>query len=76
MSIPSHLSTYLGQCGARYEICLHDHSRTSAQTARGAHVPPRQAGCLLAVIPADKTVMIGELGRMLHGHFCKPATTH
>jgi len=75
MSIPSHLSDYFGQRGARYELCLHEHTRTSAQTARSAHVPPGQlaksvileddTGCLMAVIPADQTVMVGELGRML-----------
>ena len=75
MSIPSHLSTYFGQRGARYEVCLHEHSRTSARTARSAHIAPSQlaksvllegeTGCVMAVIPADQTVMVGELGRML-----------
>jgi len=75
MSIPSHLSAYFDQRGARYEVCMHEHSRTSAQTAHSAHVPPSQlaksviledeTGCVMAVIPADQTVMIGELGRML-----------
>ncbi len=75
MSIPSHLSTYLDQRGARYEICAHEHSRTSAETARSAHVLPHQlaksviledeTGCVMAVIPADKTVMVGELARLL-----------
>ena len=75
MSIPSHLSSYLDQRGARYEICPHEHSRTSAETARSAHVLPHQlaksvvledeAGCLMAVIPADKTVMVGALARLL-----------
>jgi Ala-tRNA(Pro) deacylase len=76
MSIPSHLSTYFGQRGARYELCLHEHTHTSAQTARSAHVPPGllaksviledDTGCVMAVVPADHTVMVGELGRMLH----------
>ena len=75
MSIPSHLSNYLDQRGARYEICAHAHSRTSAETARSAHVQPNQlaksvileddAGCVMAVIPADKTVMVGGLARIL-----------
>lgn len=75
MSIPSPLSSYLDQRGTRYEICAHAYSRTSAETARSAHVPPNQlaksvvleddSGCLMAVIPADKTVMVGELARML-----------
>lgn len=75
MSIPSPLSSYLDQRGARYEICAHAYSRTSAETARSAHVPASQlaksvvleddSGYLMAVIPADKTVMVGELARML-----------
>jgi Ala-tRNA(Pro) deacylase len=75
MSIPSPLSTYFGQRGAHYEVCLHEHSHTSAQTARNAHVPPSllaksviledETGCVMAVIPADQTVMLRELGRML-----------
>ena len=75
MSIPSHLSSYLDQRGARYEVCTHEHSRTSAETARSARVPPGQlaksvileddTGCVMAVIPADKAVMVGEFARML-----------
>lgn len=75
MPIPSPLSSYLEQRGTRYDICPHAHSRTSAETARSAHVPPSQlaksvileddSGCLMAVIPADKTVMVGELARLL-----------
>jgi Ala-tRNA(Pro) deacylase len=75
MSIPSRLSSYLDQRGARYEICEHDHSRCSAETARTAHVLPNQlakaviveddAGCVMAVVPADKNVMLGQIARML-----------
>ena len=75
MSISSHLSSYLEQRGARYEICAHEHSRTSAETARSAHVRPNQLaksvileddqGCVMAVIPADKALMVGELARIL-----------
>ena len=75
MSIPSRLSSYLDQRGARYEICAHDPSRSSAQTARSAHVPPHQlakpviveddAGCVMVVLPADRNVKFGSLSRML-----------
>lgn len=75
MSIPTRLSSYLDQCGARYEIYAHDPSRSSAETARAAHVLPRQLaksvlledddGCVMAVLPADKTVQVGELAEML-----------
>jgi Ala-tRNA(Pro) deacylase len=75
MSIPAQLSRYLEQRGASYEVCAHIHSRSSAQTARTAHVPQQQlaksvvledeAGCVMAVIPADKMVMLGEIARLL-----------
>lgn len=75
MSIPSRLTHYLEQHGARYEVCAHDHSNTSAETARSAHLDPGQLaksvileddfGCVMAVVPADKTVMLGEVSRML-----------
>ncbi|MBT2302723.1 YbaK/EbsC family protein [Variovorax paradoxus] len=78
MSIPSHLSDYLDQRGTRYEICTHGHSRSSAETARSAHVPASQlaksviledeTGCVMAVVPADKMVMLGEFSRMLGRH--------
>jgi Ala-tRNA(Pro) deacylase len=64
MSIPSRLSSYLDQRGARYEICAHELSHSSAETARAAHVLPHQlaksvilevdTGCVMAVVPADK----------------------
>jgi len=75
MSIPTRLASYLGERGARYEICLHDHSRSSAESARTAHVPPHQlaksviveddAGCVMAVVPADRNVLLGQLSRLL-----------
>jgi Ala-tRNA(Pro) deacylase len=75
MSIPSRLSRYLDQQGASYEVCAHDHSRCSAKTARMAHVLPHQlaksvmledeAGCVMAVVPANRNVMLGQLCRML-----------
>lgn len=75
MSIPSNLATYLDQRGARYEVVAHAHSRTSAETARSANVMAchlaksvileDDAGYVMAVIPADKAVRVGELARML-----------
>ncbi|HET9643174.1 MAG TPA: YbaK/EbsC family protein, partial [Burkholderiaceae bacterium] len=62
MSIPSRLSTYLEQHGVHYELCAHPPSRSSAETARTAHVLPHQLaksvlleddqGYVLAVVPA------------------------
>ena len=75
MSMSPRLSRYLEQCGARYALCPHQHSSTSAQTARLAHIPEHQlaksvvleddAGCVMAVVPADTRVRIGELAHML-----------
>ena len=75
MSIPMRLTSYLGARGARYEVCLHEHSRCSAETARTAHVPSHQlaksviveddAGCVMAVVPADRNVLLGQLSRLL-----------
>jgi len=75
MSIPPRLSSYLDQRGAHYELCLHQHSRSSAETARTAHVPPHQLaksviveddrGRLMAVVPADRKVRLGQLSRLL-----------
>jgi Ala-tRNA(Pro) deacylase len=75
MSISNRLTDYLDRHGAQYEIWEHEPSRTSAETARSAHVPARQlaksvlleddSGCMLAVVPADKSVMLGQLSTML-----------
>ncbi len=75
MSMPSRLSNYLQRCGASYELCSHPHSRCSAETARAAHVTPHQLaksvileddhGCVMAVLPSDAQVNVGQLARML-----------
>lgn len=75
MPIPSRLANYLEQCGARYEICPHEHSRCSVETARTAHVPLHQLaksvivedddGWVMAVVPADRSVRLGLLSRIL-----------
>jgi Ala-tRNA(Pro) deacylase len=75
MSIPARLSSYLDQRGARYDVCPHELSRSSVQTARCAHVPPRQlakpviveddAGCVMVVLPADRNVKLAPLSRLL-----------
>lgn len=75
MSIPSRLTNYLQQHGTRYELCRHPHSRSSAETARTAQVPPGQLakavvledeqGCVVAVLPADKSVMPHEVAQLL-----------
>jgi len=75
MSIPSHLSSYLDQRGARYDVSTHGHSHSSLETARCANVSPSRLaksvileddqGCVMAVVPADKMVMLGEFSRFV-----------
>jgi Ala-tRNA(Pro) deacylase len=76
--ISSRLSRYFDQLGLQYEITEHRLSRSSAQTARVAHVPPRlvaksviledDGGFVMAVIPADRYVMVGRLASLLGRH--------
>ncbi|SPJ17494.1 hypothetical protein SBBP2_320004 [Burkholderiales bacterium] len=71
MSIPSRLANYLEQRGAHYDICAHEHSRCSAETARAARVPAHQLaksvivedddGCVMAVVPADRNNAVRRL---------------
>ena len=79
MTIPSRLSSYLDQHGARYEVCVHAHSRSSPETARTAHIPPGQLAKsvvleddngdrVVAIVPGDKRVMLGALSRLLDRH--------
>jgi Ala-tRNA(Pro) deacylase len=75
MSISPTLSNFLKEAGAHYDVCAHPHSRTSAETARVAHVPERllaksvmledDDGCVMAVVPADSRVRLSALARML-----------
>jgi Ala-tRNA(Pro) deacylase len=75
MPISPRLAGYLNERLARYEVCEHAHTDTAAQTARCAHVPPHQLaksvilederGCVMAVLPADQRVHVGELARLL-----------
>ena len=76
MSIPARLSQYLEQHEVHFEVSEHRWSRSSAQTARLAHVSPRSiaksvileddAGLVMAVVPADKYVMVGRLAQLLN----------
>lgn len=75
MSMPSRLSGFLHQQGARFAVRAHRASHSSAESARLAHVPPHQLaksviveddeGCLMAVLPADRQIKLGQLSRLL-----------
>jgi Ala-tRNA(Pro) deacylase len=76
MAIPFHLHTFLEEHGVTFDIFEHGHSRTSAETARRASINAHQlakpvlleddAGFVMAVVPADREVMLGRLCRMLN----------
>lgn len=76
--ISSRLSQFFDQLGVQYEVSEHRLSHNSAQTARVAHVPPRLVaksviledddGFVMAVIPADRYVMVGRLASLLGRH--------
>ena len=76
--LSSRLSQYFEQLGLQYEVTEHRLSRSSAQTARVAHVPPRlvaksviledDGGFVMAVIPADRYVMVGRVASLLGRH--------
>lgn len=75
MSIAATLSDYLSRHAVRYEVCMHPHSHTSAETARMASVPRHclakavlledDDGVVMAVVPADYHINLGRLGRLL-----------
>lgn len=75
MSIPHRLTEFLQQQGARFAVRAHVHSRSSPESARLAHVPVHQLaksviveddeGCVMAVLPADRHVKLGQLSRLL-----------
>jgi Ala-tRNA(Pro) deacylase len=76
--ISTRLSQYFEQRGLRYEVSEHRLSRSSAQTARLCHVSPQlvaksviledDTGFVMAVIPADRCVMVGRLASLLGRH--------
>jgi len=78
MAIAITLQNFLASKGAQYEVLFHAPTMTSRQIARAAHVP---AGCvvksviledehgfLMAVVPADCKVSVGDLDRQLRRH--------
>ncbi|MBN8508527.1 MAG: YbaK/EbsC family protein [Burkholderiales bacterium] len=76
MAIPQRLSEYLSASATGYGIVEHRHSGCSAGSARVAKVPAHQlakavvleddSGCVLALVPADRSVQVGRLGQLLH----------
>ena len=75
MSIPERLSNFLAESAAEYEVVEHRHSACSAGSARTAGVPQHRLakavvvedddGCLVALVPADRSVQLGRLAQLL-----------
>lgn len=75
MSVPDRLSSFLLVRDADYDFQPHRHSRGSSDSAHAAHVPPHQlakavvledeAGCVMAVVPADRYVRLGRVSQLL-----------
>jgi len=75
MSIPERLTHYLDQYGVPYQVRTHEHSETSAQSARMAHIMLHHLakpvlledgdGYVMAVVPGDRSVKVGKLARLL-----------
>lgn len=76
MAISIRLKDYLDAHDVHYDILTHAHTRTSAQTAREAHIPGEQlaktviledeTGYFMAVIPSTHRVDLGGLHHKLH----------
>lgn len=73
MTIASRVANYLVQNDADFEVLAHPHSATSLETAESAHIPGDRIaksvvleddrGYMLAVLPANSRVDLGELHR-------------
>jgi Ala-tRNA(Pro) deacylase len=75
MSMSFRLYEYLQSRGTLYDVRMHEHSDSSAETARSANIRAGQLakpvilededGAVMAVVPADRTVRIARLARLL-----------
>ena len=75
MTIARTLQDYLAQQGISYELIAHPHSHSSMETAQVSHVPgdrlakgvvlEDEEGYLLAVLPSNCHVHIGDLSKQL-----------
>lgn len=78
MAIANTLKDYLNSRGIAYEVITHDPTATSTQTVRAAHIPAEclaksvvledEAGFLMAVVPSNRRVRLGQLSANLHRH--------
>jgi Ala-tRNA(Pro) deacylase len=78
MTIASTVSRYLAEYDVPYDVMGHAHTVSSAQSAAVSHVPGHRLaksvvleddrGYLMAVLPADRRLDLGELQRQLKRH--------
>jgi Ala-tRNA(Pro) deacylase len=78
MTIAARLHSFMTDHHIQYELCSHPYSHSSAETARLAHVPMDRLvksvvledddGYVVAVLPANRRVHLGELRRLLDRH--------
>lgn len=76
MAMSQTLQKFLAQHGIAYEVLPHPYTATSMNTASAARVPSDklakpviledEQGYIMAVIPANRHVKIGEIRHMLH----------
>ena len=75
MAIAITLQQYLDKSGIDYDVLPHTLTETSIDTAQTTHIPPEQIaksvilededGYLMAVIPANQHIELGQLSRQL-----------
>jgi Ala-tRNA(Pro) deacylase len=76
MAIAATVSRYLSRQGVEFDILSHPHTATSGETAQASHVSgvrlakpvllEDEAGYLMAIIPSNRQVNLGELHRQLN----------
>ncbi len=76
MAIASTVSGYLAEHDVAYDVLTHPHTATSGETAEASHVPGTclaksviledDLGYLMAVLPSNRQVNLGELHRQLN----------
>jgi Ala-tRNA(Pro) deacylase len=79
MAIATRLKWYLGTHDVGYDVVIHEHTKTSLDSAKAAQIPSgRLAKCvlledergyLLAIVPASRRIDLDAIEQQLHRHF-------
>lgn len=80
MTITATVQSYLENNNVSYEVISHRITTTSANSAQAAHVDitlmakpvifEDEIGYLMAIVPANKRVLIGKLNKLLNRQMC------